>query len=613
VVPTALPLNGNDEPILVPAVGEATTSSVISLPNPFVPVTPLPESITASSAQSLNLLPDILTDLFGVKKVLAQEHASATPNVSVSETTTPVVMNQEGNASATLPTVPEPYVPTPMSADPYSVASCTTLGLTCHLMTFVGFGLGDAFSSHPLTSATLELSVAGRSELSALQHDRLLVRVFHAGRWEFLGETEIKGELSNAKRGGYLSYDLPEIADWKDLSDMKVVVEYAREGEGNASLLIDGVWVNAKYGTDSISADATPEEIALSQSNVRSTLFAKDAEDRKVRRDILDTPEGREIALMHADEHDDADIIIKTDKEIYRTLGNTSAYFNVTNQSDKEQVVRLQFHFPEGGGGVASLSRLSRSVPYKVSNLKYDSVGYFCASGWQSASSTDTKGFTCVDTNETRSCDALNDDKTNCIVSGARVGLTEDIEYRDGWVPSALLQGSFRDDAGIFAKAIDLILGKLPSGAIPPSEQPVSYIENSVLLLPGQTAYLRADLALPLNGRGDFYIEGATESGAYGLVHAAWDGSWNYRVPVDIDNEKVETEDSYAVPVSLDSLPLAFWDRVNADGSDVRFVDETGTQELPYWLSSWKYEDRKAFAWVRIPKTSNSTTTHRCA
>ena len=336
---------------IVPSIGGATSTPIISLPNPFVPTTPV--DISSSSPQSKNSIPNAFDRFFGVKEVLAIETASGTPTDSAASSRESL---STGTPEAATPLATDEGIssrntPTPMSSDPYTVASCTTLGLTCHMMTFVGFGLGEAFAAHPLSSATLELSLAGRAELSSTR-DRLLVRIYHAGRWEYLGETEIKGELSNAKRGGYLSYELPSMSDWKDLADLKVVVEYAREGSGDASAYVDGLWINAKYSADSISANATPEEIALTQANVRSSLFAKDAEERNARRDILDTPEGESILLSHEDVHADAKITIKTDKEMYHTLGNTSTYFNVTNQSDKEQVVRLQFHFPTGGGGV---------------------------------------------------------------------------------------------------------------------------------------------------------------------------------------------------------------------------------------------------------------------
>ena len=214
-------------------------------------------------------------------------------------------------------------------------------------MTFVGFGLGDGLVNKPLVSATLELSLAGRGGSSPNLHDRILVRAYHAGRWEYLGETALKGDLSNAKRGGYLSFDLSSIGEWKDLSDLKVVVEYVREHGGDSAAYLDGIWVNAKYSADTLTDPASPEEVALSAANIRSSLFAKDAEARKARRDILVTPEGKTITFTHGDTHADAKLSLKTDRDTYHALGNTETFFNSADLKAFIKFLRNLEHFKD--------------------------------------------------------------------------------------------------------------------------------------------------------------------------------------------------------------------------------------------------------------------------
>ena len=653
--------------------GRATSSigdmpPALDLPNPFLQGQGVP-SLNASTSpahpQSRNQAHEELAqELFGIHKVLAFDNVN-TPSLRTVMSTTSVTTSTSSSSSTVLTVGAERTATdnvntpslrtvmsttsiatsitsssssstttlgvensetatkqsvTPMSDDPYSVASCTTQGIPCHLMSFVGFGLGDALLDKPLLSATLELSLAGRGEFVSKGNDRILVRAYHGGRWEYLGETPVKGEFSNAKRGGYLSFDLPSIGKWGDLSDLKIVVEYVREGEGDASAYVDGVWINAKYNSDVLANGTSPDNIALTSANVRSALSAKDALARKAYRDELKTVDRGVIMFSHVDEHPDAKLVIKTDRDTYHALGSAGSYFNVTNNGSAAEVVRLQFHFPGEGGQVTALSRYAHNVPYKVGALKYDAVGYFCAEGWSSATSSaknqsassSASQFQCSATRELRACDSLNTDKTNCIENSTKVGLSEDTEYRDGWTPVALRDGSFRDEGGLFAKAIEFILGQLPKDAIPPSEQPVSYIADSVLLQPGQTMYFHADLGMPLNGRGDFYVEAAAESGAYGLVHASWDGSWNYRVPLSIDNAKVASEHEFAVPVSLDALPLSFWTHSGVNGNDLRFVSGDGdnAKELPYWLASWHEDTHTGLAWVRVPKMSTGTTTN---
>lgn len=615
-------------PATTPATLETPDIIIPALPSPFIPSIDLTPPAPTSPQSFGERIKQFAKFIVGATTVLADDlHSTSSDAISTSSATLPA-SGSVSTDTATFPVTPleqgtnpgsnqgsiSPQV-TPMSNDPYTIASCTTLGLACHLMSYVGFGLGDALVDKPITGATLELSLAGRADSAGSATDRILVRAYHAGRWIYLGDTGVKGEFSNAQRGGYLSFDLSAVGAWSDLTDLKVVVEYVRESGENSSVYVDGVWVNVRYESDGISG-STPEELALSAQNVRSALSAKDAQDRKVRRDLLTTPEGTQVSFAHVDTHPDAKITVKSDKELYHAFGSAQSYVNVTNDSAQEEVVRLQFHFPEGGAQVKDLVRYSRNVPYKVGRLKYDSVGYFCANGWQgggasgtfSATSTDAQGkYQCLETGEVQSCDSLNDDKTNCIQAGAKVGLTEDTEFRSGWSPLSLQDGSFRDEGGLFAKAMDFILGQLPKNAIPDSQSATSYIGDSILLLPGQTAYVRADLTVPANGRGDFYIEAVAESGAYGLLKSSWDGSWNYRIPVSVAMLESIDSKTFSAPISLEALPKTFWDRVNVNGSDIRFVDGTGERELPYWLASFDHALHKGLVWVRVPYDGQSS------
>ena len=368
---------------------ETPAATPLDIPNPLLPTMTTPEVLASSSAQSARP-----TGSFGTwiaeavlgraALVLAQDVPETSEADPVAPDATPSTSEETASTSASSSEVAL-SAPSPVSNDPYTVASCVTEGSPCHLMTFVGFGLGSALDTQPLLAATLQLSVAGRGTFSGDVHDRFIVRAYHDGRWEFLGETSVKGEFSNAKRGGYLSYALPDVATWSDLSDLRVVVEYVRqEGDGeesDASVVLDGVWVNAQYSSDTLSGVGA-DELALSGTNLRSALVAKDAALRDRDRDFLTTPEGEVRTLVHGNEHPDATLVIKTDRETYHALGKTSTYFNVTNTDTEAQVVRLQFHLPTAADGapgarITKLARFSQNVPYKVSSLKYDAVGYF--------------------------------------------------------------------------------------------------------------------------------------------------------------------------------------------------------------------------------------------
>lgn len=606
---------------------EAVNEAIPTIPNPIIPTITFPVETEPQSTPTSEVAPDqqsLLSNFlqrisraFGAHIAVAQDIATTTIGEGAGEEEIEVV-EEELRAS----TSPEAETFTPMSGDPYTVLSCRTLGIPCHMLEFAGFGLGGALDTHPLQSATVEISLAGRG-VNRQTDDRILVRAYHSGRWEFLGDMSVVGEFSNSKRGGYLSFSLEKFAQWGDLSDLKIVVEYVRESEEGgekenelASAYVDGVWINVVYEEDVLGEAGSPESLALTSQNLRSELFAKDAEARKVRRDLLTTSDGDNIAFVHVDEHDGAALTLKTDKVQYHALGHAQTYFNVTNESDTEQVLRLQFYFPneglpaQAGGKVTTVSRYTHGIPYKMSTQTRDAIGYFCASGWRNSTSTNTEGASiCQDTQEFRSCDAYNEEKTNCVQHEAQVGLEEHVEYRAGWSPLSLQGGSFRDEGGLFAKAIDSILNERPDDAIPSSQEAQSHLSESILIPAGSTFYFQADMDVPLNGRGDFYVEAAAEGGAYGLVHATFDGSWNYRAPVDIDNEEVNVSDSFVIPIELSGLPKAFWSHIKSDGSDVRFVDGGATMELPYWLASFDHEKEEGLAWVRVPKGSTGTTT----
>lgn len=521
----------------------------------------------------------------------------------------------EAPASSTIPEV----LPMAVSNDPKTVLSCVTEGVECRMLSFVGFGLGGALAERPFRSATLELSLAGRTPFVSGIEDRFIVRAFQGGRWEYLGEMSARGEFSNAKRGGYLSFALPSVLDWSDLSDLKIVVEYVRDPahqDQPTTVLLDGLWLNIKYASEMSAMDA-PGELSLMSGNVRSSLAQADADLRRARRDVLVTPDGIAHSFVNGDDHDDATIAIKTDREVYHTLGRTSTYFNITNTGSSPEAVRLQFHFPVSADGtvngeVIKLSRFARNVPYRVGVPEKDAIGYFCATGWGRTEEGDlastTLPYRCEETGELVQCDALNAEGTNCIREGAEIGLSEDIEYRDGWVAQTLATGSYHDDEGILRRALDFLLSKLPEDAIPSSGQPTAYLADRLYLEPGQTVYFRADLRTALNGHGDLYLEAAAESGAFGLVRATWDGSWNYRVPIDIMHDD-STPELFIAPISFADFPKEFWQKVDVNGADLRFVDERGQEELPYSLATWDKEQREAVAWVRVPRSGSASST----
>lgn len=629
------------------------------MPNPFAPTSPDIESninILGVESATTTELPTLL-NLYSPKTALAQE-ASGDVLLSPQIIPMPEVAGDTGSEMDVPPALPpvvtspydalpsgdetasssgegdsiesatsSPATPSPIaemtrteeSRDPRSVATCAIMGRTCHFMEYTGFGLGSIMDEKSFRSATLEVSLATKGPSASSQYDRVILRGYHAGRWSFLGESAVRGDVSNGKRGGYARFDLAPVMEWGDLSDLRIVLEYDRasgeeRGEPASFVYVDGLWVNVKYERDLALSDNAPEDIALLSQNVKSTLLARDAEARKSRRDALKTFDGQTISFTHTDEHPTASLVVKTDKDIYHALGTANMFFSVTNDGEDTEEVRLQFHFPDNPdsltpGRVTKLARYAYHVPYRRGALLHDPVAYFCGEGWQKLPGEEGQ-YSCALSEEVLSCDSMNEDGTNCIVKGGHVSLRADEGYRESWVPVELSDGSYHDAEGVFEKAINFIAGELPERAIPDSQRPVSYGKDTLLLLPGQTAYFEATVDVPFNARGEVYIEVAGKSGAYGLTHSEWDGSWNYRIPVSVNRGEGDTDDHYAVSISLGSLPEAFWHKVLPGGEDIRFVDEFGVHELPYWLSSFDASSRTGTAWVSVPRSSTGTSSH---
>ncbi|HSE35390.1 MAG TPA: DUF2341 domain-containing protein, partial [Candidatus Paceibacterota bacterium] len=484
-----------------------------------------------------------------------------------------------------------------------SVALCVTVGVPCRLLEFSGFGIGGALEGRVFSGATLEVSVASLGGEADGIHDTLIARAYHDGVWTLLGEEELSEERSGATRGGYLSFPLDPIDAWEDLDDLTLVIEYVNASGAAAEVRVDSAWISATYeAADLLDTEST------SPANVIRTLAVKDAAMRADRRDTLALPDRSAVRFVHASERANAKLLIKTDRETYRALGSIETYFNVTNLSSEPEEFHLEFHAPTSSARFRTLERWTRGVPISVATLATKPVAYFCESGWMATTSEETR-YACAMPEEVRTCDELNQDGTNCVAGGARTDVGLETISRDAWKPLLLDRGSFRDESGLFARAIEAIVGELPEDAIPDAASERSYAPETILLAPGQTAYFRAAIDVPMNARGEFFIEAAARSGAFGLVDLGWEGSWNWRIPIAIDQSGLAEAMQFVVPVDLSLAPDAFWSRVMESGADIRFSDALGTRELPFWLADWDRERREGRAWVAIGAPSHGTST----
>lgn len=495
--------------------------------------------------------------------------------------------------SASTSTKPElPLVPQDLSV-------CSVLGTPCRIIEFSGFGVTGPITDFQVRSASVNLSFAARGGKDATTNDRLIVRVYRNGQWEFVGEAELGGEVSNARRGGYLSFAVPAIRSWADLVGTKIAVEYVRESSKDADAYLDAAWFSVEY-----LGDESAGVVSESAGNIATQLASADTQARKERRNILTLPDFEEIRFEHETALNGATLDVRADAAVYRALGSFDAYTLIANDTDEVQDVRVRFYASEGAR-VRAISRWAVGIPYIRPVVRYEAAGYFCDGGWSPATtSADTSlEYRCAATDEMRQCDALNDDGSNCLIEGAKREVGGEEALRNGWMPLDLADGT--EDAGVMERVVSALLFDVPDGAVPPNVRPLARLASPLVLEPGQVVYMRVSLEVPQNTRGSLVFEAVGGRGVYGALTSEWSGSWNYRVPLVIP--PAIGHESVVVPVDFSAAEESLWQHARPDGSDIRFAIR-GVGELPMRLVRWNPEKRTGLAWVRVPASSSSTT-----
>jgi|GEM_PF-3746211 len=85
---------------------------------------------------------------------------------------------------------------------------------------------------------------------------------------------------------------------------------------------------------------------------------------------------------------------------------------------------------------------------------------------------------------------------------------------------------------------------------------------------------------------------------------------WGYRIKITFNNTASAINlISFPVLVSLNASHLDFWNHVNANYSDIRFIDDDDITELFFEMEQWDYGDKQAVMWVNIPQIDAGSTT----
>jgi len=91
----------------------------------------------------------------------------------------------------------------------------------------------------------------------------------------------------------------------------------------------------------------------------------------------------------------------------------------------------------------------------------------------------------------------------------------------------------------------------------------------------------------------------------YTSVHAQpwWNFNWQYRIPITVTSQYDLY--NYQLLIEVDTESLISDGKMNNDCSDIRFVDDTGT-ELDYWIEPQTINTPNTRIWVKIPHITES-------
>jgi len=82
---------------------------------------------------------------------------------------------------------------------------------------------------------------------------------------------------------------------------------------------------------------------------------------------------------------------------------------------------------------------------------------------------------------------------------------------------------------------------------------------------------------------------------------------WDYKATVEIDNSSGSALTDYQVLVTIDTQSLVSDEKMNSDGSDIRFLDSDDSTQLPYWIESGM-NSTSTRIWVKIPSIDAAST-----
>jgi len=463
-----------------------------------------------------------------------------------------------------------------------------------------GFPLDEGVA---ISGAQLRMSFAAKQKETQSEIPVFTVNYSLDGgdSWSTGGSVVIDDEVSNSINGGYYLFALPTITDQAILKDLQVELRYDADPALVSDLFVESVWLELFVLEPPEDGYVTP----------LSELLEDDGyQDTKLSGDTLRVSADESIDFTFTDNNDGETLIVKADQKTYEGLSEATTYFSVTNTSDQTDEFTVQTYFPSDDGEVTNLEVFNLNKPRDAVVAEYRPYVYHCEAGWQSgsevlnaasladlsigitgstteraltasstiATSTSSEGeYSCLTTSVVRSCEVIEGEGTACVMQ-EKVQDHNVIKYAPGWEPVEIESGELSD--GGLLRRIGSVFGIGPDRKDVPDEFVGEvYSDDTFSIAPGETRYFKMDIAFAPFTTGEWWIEVIGDR-EYGLLDPFWSSNWQYRMPLNVSNPVGSDQTEFQVRLELDAAMSDFWDNVQSDGGDIRFIQEVANGNL---------------------------------
>ena len=197
--------------------------------------------------------------------------------------------------------------------------------------------------------------------------------------WATGGSVVLTDETANSVNGGYFLFALPQLESEADLEQLAIELRYDDDPTIMESLFVESVWLELFTIERGDPVDPAHQPFAFDDNYQTEPLSG----------DTLVLPDGEVIEFTFTDETDGETLIIKSSQRDYVGLSRKTAFFNVTNTSNRADTFQLQTYFPEELGEVRALYQWNQNKPRQVVIPEFRPYVYHCDAGWESTTVAD--------------------------------------------------------------------------------------------------------------------------------------------------------------------------------------------------------------------------------